>query len=184
MKPLLAEHVVQHFQHVHLQHALAYPDFAQFLEQHLFFMTARFNPKSISLTGKHPLSEFGKLTFEINKRLLGNNLKRKRLYQPLTYAFVDFEGTRASSAAIDPYRSTGPHIHALSLIRPQHLKHFTAIRPDLVLLKPGSINDLKVEPFDSERGSAVALAGYCMKAFARAPASFHGRNDLWALYPR
>jgi hypothetical protein len=174
-----------HFQTVHDEHQLEYPDFLSFLEQHLFFITTMFHPVTVSVTssGSHPLNEFGKLYFNIAKELLGNNLDRKRLHQPFTYAFVDFEGTRSCKSSVDILKSE-LHVHAVTLVRPQHLRRFKSIQQMIPAFEPNSIVNTKIISFTQAQPSLDHLISYCMKGPQKVPTNFHGREDLWAFFPK
>jgi hypothetical protein len=80
----------------------------------------------------HPLKVFEHLHFLIARSLLGNNIQRKTQYQPLALAYVDFESTRYG-ASIDPIISSWPHVHAVMLIRPQHVTAFEILKQHLSL---------------------------------------------------
>src|SRR5947209_7423331 len=109
--------------------------------------------------------------------MLGNHLDRKRSLAPLTYAFVDFEGTRSNTFAADILKSEFPHIHAVMLAPPQL---FTFLTPTLPA--PNSFfwaignpavrwlpsirdpqSDFQVLRFNPEIGTLDNLVSYCMK---------------------
>src|SRR5262249_41213753 len=116
-----------HFRVIHNDYKADFPEFSQFLEQHLFFVTASFDLRratNFRSSGPTQLTEFRKLHFEISRYLLGPKLNRKRKLQPMTYAFMDFEGSRHGRS--DPTHSELPHIHALILVAPKHLEKFNA----------------------------------------------------------
>jgi hypothetical protein len=171
--------IEQHFKIIHSEYQSDYPNLLPFLENHLHFVTLTpyYNQK-IS-----PIDEFGRFYFRVARQLLGNNLQRKRNYQPLAYAFADFVGSRSSSSE-NIQINGNPHIHALMLVRPQHLKLFGNIRLCLRDFLPVSINEAQCVPFDSEKGSLSHLISYCMKGYQKISGQYSGREDLWAIFPK
>jgi hypothetical protein len=67
----------------------------------------------------------------IAKACVGGNYHRKIKYQPLMFAFTDFEGTR-TGASVDPLHSAWPHVHGLLLVRPDHLSKFETFERQLI----------------------------------------------------
>jgi hypothetical protein len=133
--------------------------------------------------------------------MLGNHLGRKRQQQPLTYVFVDFEGTRSSKPVQDILKSKFPHVHAVMLVPPKcmnpvspkqssipHPKSFyRAIRDPAVFWLPSIRDphrDFQVEQFDPAESSLEKLISYCMKGYLQVPHSYAGREDLWGVFSR
>src|SRR4051812_20942908 len=85
----------------------------------LLFITLTFRQGLISIhpNGQaHPINEYKKFIFQVNRNLFGKDLANKRALQPKGFAWVDFEGSRVGQG------STGlknPHIHSLLLVRPE-----------------------------------------------------------------
>ena len=212
-QPVPITGIKKEFENIYNDHACDNPSLDGFLQSHLFFITVRFNLRrpflernidrdilnqfngtkwgSLLRSGlaerkRTQLSEFGKFYFKISKYLLGNNLGRKRPLQPLTYAFTDFEGSRSGKS--DALKSQMPHIHALMLVRPNHLAAFQQL-PIFETSKRtkvwfSSIKDIETEPFSPMKGSVEDLASYCMKGCAQTLRDYAGRDDLWAVFPK
>jgi len=181
---LFCDAIIDHFSNVHAENQVP-QSFNNFLEQHLFFITASFHlrkPSNLLSKWPTPLSEFGRLHFKISRYLLGNNFNRKRRLQPLTYAFADFEGSRQRQ--FDPIHNELQHVHALMLITPSYLANFR-----FVILDPrlrswiGSIKDIQIENFSADEGTLEDLVSYCMKGHDQAAKSYSQREDLWKIFP-
>ena len=180
-----ATSIRKHFEIIYGGYKDQYSSFNQFLEQNLFFVTVSFRVEKTNFCSskqQNELREFRRLHFKISEYLLGNNLNRKRTLQPLTYAFVDFEGSRQGRS--DPIYSELPHIHALVLVRPEHLALFKS-----PLLVPrlrswvSSINDIEIKNFSEKEGTFENLASYCMKGHKQTSPFYSEREDLWAILP-
>ena len=177
--------IIDHFQSVHVENQVLQSSFNNFLEQHLFFITVSFRlrkPSNLLSKWPTPLSEFGRLHFKISWYLLGNHLNRKRRLQPLTYAFVDFEGSRQGQS--DPIHNEFPRVHALMLIDPRYLQQFrSAIFEARLRSWIGSIKELQIENFSADEGTLEDLVSYCMKGHDQAAKSYSQREDLWNIFP-
>src|SRR5690242_2159770 len=118
--------IAEHFRNIHREYENDFPDVTDFLRRHLFFITLTCKPASVSARDDgplHPLRLFGRLYSNISKTLVPSHYARKRSYQPLTYAAVDFAGSRdGNSAAVEAMEML--HVHALMLVRPEHLATF------------------------------------------------------------
>ena len=184
-KIISAAAISEHFSTVHFSYSVKFPDREAFLESHLFFMTVSFDPRVSKSEGRFPtqLAEFGRLYFKISQFVVGNNLNRKRRLQPLTYAFTDFEGSRLGKS--DPVHNQFPHIHALLLVTPEYLEQFkVAMFVPRLRSWVGSIKEIKIENYSSQKGAVERLASYCMKGYAQASPSYNAREDLWSIFPR
>jgi hypothetical protein len=183
---LLQNAILEHFATLYSQYNSNSNTFDTFIAEHLFFITVSFRPSRTSQSQSRPalqLRQFGKLHFHISKYILGNNLNRKRREQPLTYAFVDCEGSRFGSS--DPYHCELPHVHALSLVRPRHLEKFreATFEPRLRASMP-SLKNIQIELFSPLKGNIENLISYSMKGHRQTLSSYADREDLWALFPR
>jgi hypothetical protein len=116
------------------------------------------------------------------KNLLGNHLSKKRPWQPLSYAFTDFENSRHGHS--DARSSVLAHVHSLTLVPPRLLKRFEVSLSDPRLRLWALIKDIKIERFDPAKGTLKNLASYCMKGVDQTPQGYAERNDLWAIFPR
>jgi hypothetical protein len=183
---LSADAICQHFENIHVEYTNDFPLYGKFLEQHLFFTTVSFDLQKVTnFRSKAPtqLTEFGRLHFKISRYLLGNNLNRKRRHQPLTYAFVDFEGSRLGQS--DAIHSELPHIHALTLVAPKYLAKFrSAIFEPRLRSWVGSINGIQIKNFSEDEGTIENLVSYCMKGHNQTAPSHFEREDLWSIFPR
>ena len=170
-----------HFKNIYLLHNNGQESFQQYLEKYLFFLSVTFrNPAESS----HPqlFKEFGKFYFLLSRRLLGNNLSRKRRLQPLTYAFIDFEGSRSGKS--DALNSAMPHIHALMLVLPQHIEAFNDLHSEqFARVSVPTIVDMHADRFSTARGGVETLISYSMKGFLQTPKEYFAREDLWSLFP-
>ncbi len=116
-------------------------------------------------------------------RSIGNNLGRKRHLQPLSYAFVDFPGSRGQSIANPTASYDLLHIHAVVAIRPGPGQVCR-----LPFLVAGSAHadpdfgDVKVTPFDPSLGSLENMVGYFKKG-SDAVGRFC-RSDCFDVFPR
>lgn len=167
--------VEQHFKKFHTEfYKATCPNQLDFLEQHLFFITVMFRSGHVSIcemkselcTPKiHPMNAFSIHYYNVMKQIMGNNLHRKRRWQPLTYAWVDFENSRLGQR-IDPGQASNPHIHALALCHPNQRVKFPVFLNDHVLRRAmGIIESLKVRNFDSSIKPLKDLISYCSKGY-------------------
>ena len=194
-----------------------FPSFNDFCRTHLYIVTARYEATRLTIrhgnnvitlsngrtrTRKHPLDWFGSVYFEIVKHVIGNNFcrKSKMRLQPRCYGFVDFAGSRAVGK-IDIASAKDLHVHAVLLVRPEHLARFLDVRQRLQD-QPYSVRATKVmiERFDSfefqrrlideqaNHSSRTASTpfkaiAYAMKGYLKFDMSFADREDLAAIYP-
>lgn len=151
-------------------------------EQHLHFLTARFQITRHGNLARNQLDEFGKFYFRLSRQLLGNNLNRKRRQLPLCYAFADADGSR--SGASDIFNCEMPHVHAIILVQTKFQTKFenafTAASLDLLF----PLKSINIERFCPTKGSVENLISYCMKGYRQARRSHFQRDDLWAVFPR
>jgi hypothetical protein len=151
-----------------------YPELIPFLEENLLYLTVMLKRSQVSI-GKtsifdahkvHPLDEFHKLYTAVIKKLIGNNYQRKREFQPATYAYVDFEDSRAGYP-IDPKLARNPHVHALALCPPQYRLRFQVMMADMFIrhYKAPRIEGISIRQFDSRKKSLFELAEYCAKGY-------------------
>ena len=150
--------------------------FQDFLERHLYFLTVRFR------STKNQLAGLEKLHFRISKSLLGNKLNRKRDLQPFMLGFVDVEGSR-TGRVLDIRDSSGAHVHALTIVRPELTSKFDVALADITVTQlPPS--QLRVTKFNSESGTIEKLLSYCMKGYVGTKAAYSGKEDLWGFFPK
>lgn len=210
-RKLVIREVKEHFAKVHKECADQFPGFTKFLESHLFFVTATFHPGAVSTFTRERVNprlgqdyrspgvfeEFGVFYFKVAKCAIGKNLQRKRRWQPLTYAFIDFEGA-ASDACVAAQQQLKPHVHALMLVRPQHITTYrnVAIVPDD--FKAQTMDSLKMERFNPSENSLDQLITYCAKSYLATPVkewrdpkypgkllvNDNRRDELKAVFPR
>lgn len=190
---LTADRVADHFIAEYADHAVhqhkasgSIPTFEQFLSEHLFVVGVTMTNAKLLSPFKGvgvPFNEFGKIYYEMTSRLLGNNLDRKRPRQPLMYAFIDFEGSRAKGKA-SLSLAANPHIHGLMLVRPETRNLFDPLHlPVFAAARAPGIN-IHITPFDSQRKPLDTVIDYAMKGYLETPTSFHGREDLWRIFPK
>jgi hypothetical protein len=173
--------IEQHFRKIHAEHRSEFPDFIEFLEQHLLFITVDFAPRSggdVNGTNKC-LHQFGGYFFKLCKFVMGSSLDRKFKYQPVTYAFLDFEGSR-SAGSVDIKTSDFPHVHALMLVHPEYRDVLRCLA-DSPAFWVKNIDNIVVKRFRAEIGekqrwtkngfrlrSLRRLISYSMKGFTKA----------------
>lgn len=87
-------------------------------------IVAKCSPKQrpVVRSKPHPLNVFEHFHYMVTKACM-ENMQRKRQLQPRALAFVDFENTR-NGGSVDPRISQWPHVHALVLVRPEHIEPF------------------------------------------------------------
>ncbi|MFT6669893.1 MAG: hypothetical protein ACJAVZ_001355 [Afipia broomeae] len=115
----------------------------------------------------------------------GNNMGRKRYQQPLSVSYIDFPGSKGTMSAKEAanFLNFGLlHVHAVVALRPEG----QAFRRPLLVA--GSAHQLrrfgevKVEPYDPEKGSLEKMIQYCSKG-AELIGPRH-RSDCYELLPR
>ena len=68
----------------------------------------------------HPLEVFRQFHWKMARACVRNNMDHKIPYQPLAFAYVDFEGTR-KGVSVDPLNCTWVHVHAAIFVRPNQI---------------------------------------------------------------
>lgn len=110
---------------------------------------------------------------------------RKRYQQPLSVSYIDFPGSKGTMSAKEAanFLNFGLlHVHAVVALRPEG----QAFRRPLLVA--GSAHQLrrfgevKVEPYDPEKGSLEKMIQYCSKG-AELIGPRH-RSDCYELLPR
>lgn len=179
---LLPKDVLQHF-NTYFEQPLSSKSEDQNFNDHIYFVTIRFDTGRAQNAAPKQLKQFGRLHFRISSQLLGNrvNATRKRKFQPLCYAFVDSEGSRRGSS--DAFKSEMPHIHAVIMPPIQYNNEFKMVLDDPQLTNGLPIKSFDVRPYRTENGSLENLISYCMKGYRQAHASHFLREDLWAVFP-
>ena len=166
----------------HFKFRFAETKIAGNFEQHIYFLTARFDPTYSGRLANIQLDEFGRLYFKLNRQLLGNHLDRKRKNQPLCYAFVDAEGSRIGTSEI--FKCAMPHIHAVILIAPQNRSAFEKFFSASSYEALAPLRSINIESYDPKKGSVEKLISYCMKGYLQSNQSHFQREDLWAVFPK
>jgi hypothetical protein len=167
----------EHFSEIHRQlYAKQYPDPVEFYKKHLFMVSVTFRANTISIyeptythsaERPHPLTEYRKLNFEIMQKMIGNNLGRKRREQPVTHAWVDFDGSRKLDK-IEPHNAKNPHVHAVALCHPgQGLKFQLFMYDHFIRRKLRRIASIKISQFDPGVGSLTDMISYCNKGYRK-----------------
>jgi hypothetical protein len=186
------ELVARHFRQVHDDRVARIGSLEKIsIEPNLFFITATFYPSRIGITcssslnqdgvtiDRRPgaLKEFGLSYFKIAKYLLGKHLGRKATYQPLAYAFLDFEGTRFWRGSA----GTNIHVHAVALIHPSTAGRFSMVAMNPEHFKTERMQRLRIERFDPGKSGLEELSSYASKgarSFIR-----RDRDELWDIFP-
>lgn len=115
----------------------------------------------------------------------GNNLGRKKHLQPVSYAFVDFPGSRGRPkiSAVEVAAFDLLHIHAVIALRPGDGQ---ACR--LPFLIAGSAHrdprfgDVKVTPFNPAQQTPAGMIQYFKKGVDAIGSN--GGTDYWDVFPR
>ena len=185
----LAAAIVQHFEQLFsTDYQDAAASFDEFAARHIFFMTLTFKQGTVSHLNQnelHPLKQTGRIFYTLSKTLLGHRLHQKRLQQPLAYAAIDFEGTRTGEGDIQ--YSQNPHVHALLLIRPEHIDEFHRLKSQITSKRwaPGCVDTVDLQQFDPDKGSLYDLATYITKGvqYAVDTQSNTSADTLWTIFP-
>ena len=168
------------------------------IEPYLFCITTTFRKYSVDIqknqvsapewTKGRPtaMRSFGLMQFEISKFLLGKHLERRKPYQPLTFAAVDFTGSR-SGAAYERYGTRentiydDPHIHALTLVHPNNLDKFKQIAASPYRFMTSQMDDIEIVPFDPQKNSIEGWIAYTSKGALQNLK--HDCGDYWNVFP-
>lgn len=181
--------IVQHFETLFSTDYKTTTDcFNDFAARHIFFMTLTFKHGTVSHLNQnelHPLKQTGRIFYTLSKTLLGHRLHQKRLQQPLAYAAIDFEGTRTGDGDIQ--NSQNPHVHALLLIRPEHIEEFHRLKSQITSKRwaPGCVDTVDLQQFDPNKASLYDLATYITKGvqYAVDTQSNTSADTLWTIFP-
>lgn len=182
--------VLKHFTQKHREWNIQEP-LRDFLEKHLFFISINFNLDEVSGWQTDPttvMNEFSRLYFRTSKQLVGSNLGRKVGLQPLAYAFIDFEGTRTKTQSADILKSQFPHIHAVALVRPEHVTGFqTAMQAQTQFKRKAkskpAVRDCHITSYSRDLGCVEDSISYCIKGWKMIPNNYKRKADLWEILP-
>jgi hypothetical protein len=120
------------------------------------------------------------------KEAFGRNFHRWQGDQPLSYAFIDFEGSRNRERI-----SMGEllnidllHVHAVIALRPGNGQRCQqALRRPETLLEKRVMGDVLIEPFDPSRGTLANAIEYFAKGVTLVDCGV-GWRDMYELFPR
>jgi len=194
---LLAKHISEKCSSLHGNEQLSD---VELLKNHLLFISVTFKPGTVAV--KHTCKPSPMRAFSLFYRnwmadCLGGNIARKRHYQPLTWAFVDVEGSRQvrnrkgifvtptqrGEKVIDPRLANWPHVHALSLIdsslRDKIQCQLAAPWLCSAFKHPGI--DVEASWFDPSKSSLVDLISYCSKGMWQIAEA--DRDDFLGIFP-
>ena len=188
----LSEAITGHFTDFQKRNGEADGSLLPFCEKHLFFITVMFHQGSVGVTSSSQFAkdrmntfeqtsvwdEFGRSYFAMSRFLLRSNLGSKRDRQPLTYAFLDYNGTRRSSGS----DGSNLHIHALMLVHPSTMDLFNIVRVCPDQFKTNRMRDFMMSRFDSSKSSLNDLITYVSKGFMKSTG--HDRDEYWNIFPR
>lgn len=161
----------------------------QAIINNVFAVTMRF--ESVELHGSPQdaatyLSKYRSWFHRLMIQAFGNNLGRKKHLQPISYAFLDFPGSRGSQSEgrVDEIMKSGLlHIHAVIALR---LGAGQACRMPLMVAGSAhqlrGFGDVKVEQYDPERGSLENMIAYFMKGADAIGSRL--RSDAYEVLPR
>ncbi|WP_454812168.1 hypothetical protein [Labrys neptuniae] len=160
--------------------------FNEYCESHLLFITMkkRESGKIDSPEGvAKQLEAFSKFHFNICKRVLGQRVDEWKGNEPLSYAFVDFSGTRYGLGT-----KVFPHIHAIMML-PGNLndRYWSFVSEDAFRMKmliKLDLSELNIQRFDSSRGSVENLISYCAKGVVGEGGKHSDKTFYWDIYPK
>jgi hypothetical protein len=116
------------------------------------------------------LADFRTLHRRFVRSLLGNNLARKKRYQPLLYVFADFAGSRHGYSADERQ----PHIHAVMMLHPNHDEALQSLM-DVEPIMTGAMR------FDPVQGSLIDLLTYAAKGAVGGSVHAEDHKNLWEI---
>jgi hypothetical protein len=186
---------------------------SQLLSKNILFITMKFDGLTLLGSRSDPstyLNIFASWYQSIIIKSFGRHYSRpsKLALQPLTYAFVDFPGSRYHRqhsrnkrllAKVNVHDRTrhrgssvilksGPlHVHALMAVKPEQgqacrLPFLTSKFLNSRIAGRPQFGDIDIQAFDPNKGSLENLAEYAMKgATQMGPSS---RSDWWDILPR
>jgi hypothetical protein len=115
------------------------------------------------------------------RKLLKHRVNEQINRQPLTYAFVDFEGggTRKGAAAM-----SGPHVHGVMLFEPSTTQKFAEISSSADLsLGMHTVTNIQIDAFKIGRKRSANMIAYAMKSYNNTSHSLSFREELWTMLP-
>ncbi len=172
---------------VYQDQSLTNDELNQAIIDNVFAVTMKF--ESAELHGRRDdletyLSKYRSWFQRLMIQSFGNNLGRKKHQQPISYAFLDFPGSRGSQSECrvdELMKSELLHVHAVIALRPGPGQ---ACRTPLVAAGSAHrrFGDVKVEQFDPARGSLENMIQYFMKGAEVIGSRL--RSDAYELLPR
>jgi hypothetical protein len=203
-----------HITSIYKDHSINVDSLNQALTENVFFVTAKFDGVTLGGSRSDPSSYLAKFadwyhsTMQIS---FGRHLGRKRTIQPITYAFIDFPGSRNHRQSSDLSMSAGQralsgqrgvydhtryqdgradflkcdllHVHAVMALVPDKGQ---ACRVHLTTphanSKRGNFGDVEISPFDPALGSLDTMIEYAMKGAVRIGS--HYKSDCWTFLPK
>ena len=199
---LTAEAVTQHIQsrylHTELEEAI------KLQNDNVFFVTMKFDGIDLKSSRSSPstyLSLYGEWYHRLMQDSFGKHLGRKRRLQPLSYAFVDFPGSRSTGnftandepvglndltqhREISDYLSSGLlHIHAvLSLLPGPGQACRLRMLESISAQQTRELGAVEISQFNPQLGSLQNLVAYSMKGAIQLGSMI--KDDCWGLFPR
>ena len=180
-------------------------DLERLLIDNVFVVTMNFGGVDLNGSRSDPstyLNVYGDWYRKIMQQSFGNNLGRKRWQQPISYAFIDFPGSRYKlrhkrdlSASLGLHDRTVRrdaqeylngellHVHAIVALIPERGQ---ACRSLIVNCKSSELfwkfGNIDVASFDPAQGSLENMIAYCKKGSDQLGSQIH--SDCWQLFPR
>jgi hypothetical protein len=137
--------------------------FDTYIDAHLRFLTTT----SGNAIPANAMPYFEELYDQFVKTLMGNHLNRKRRYQPIVRAFIDFKGSRVGNTS----ERRLPHVHALMLPHPNYAGRVLELVDEEPVLKGSTV-------FDRTRKPLVELMTYVMKGSLDGDGAFQAEMSL------
>jgi hypothetical protein len=147
------------------------------------------------------LDHYGEWYHRLMQDSFGRHLGRKRRLQPLSYAFIDFSGSRfprnlaprgepaclndlTQHREIADYLNSGRlHIHAvLALVRGPGQACRLRMLTSPSLQRTRELGEIEISQFNPKRGSLQNLVSYSMKGAVQLGSMI--KDDCWGLFPR
>lgn len=178
---LKPDDVVKHFAKHFEEHEYAselYKNAEAYFEDHLHLVTMHVDRQSQKPVTQ-PLKVFGKWYFQLLRKLLGHRVNHKIKLQPLTYGFIDFEGSRSGAHSMQ-----GPHVHAVLLLHLDTVEQFKKLVAEADLtFGLDQVKDIQFDAFTKGRKSSKHLISYAMKGYSKTSANLSYRENLWSMWP-
>jgi hypothetical protein len=198
---LTAEAVTQHIQSRYLSTELE--EAIKLQNDNVFFATMKFDGIDLKSSRSSPstyLNQYGEWYHRLMQDAFGKHLGRKRRLQPLSYAFIDFPGSRlgrnptvsdepvglndlTQHREITDYLNSGLlHVHAVMSLLPGPGQACRLGMLASTSTQSREFGEIEISQFDPKLGSLQNLVAYSMKGAIQLGSMI--KDDCWGLFPR